>query len=67
MASGTHSHAFMLFLTSFFVMIYTSSRRLDGQMATKMLNRPAQPKMKFFLYDDVMQGLFSILFSFLFL
>jgi len=35
-------------------------------MDTKMLTPPPQPKMKFF-YDDVMQGLFSILFSFLFL
>jgi len=37
-------------------------------MGTKTLNRQPQPKMKFFFfYDDVMQGLFSILFSFLFL
>lgn len=36
-----------LSLTYFFVMIYTSLGWLEGQMGTKMLSRPAQPKTKF--------------------
>jgi len=39
---------------------------LEGRMGKKIISQPAQLKSKFF-YDDVMQGLFSILFSFLFL
>jgi hypothetical protein len=38
-----------LSLTSFFVMMYTSSRWLDGRIGTKRLTRPAQPKRNFFL------------------
>jgi len=43
-----------LSLTSFFVMIYTSSRWLDGRIGAKIRPRPAPSKTNFFFYDDVM-------------
>jgi len=38
-----------------------------GKIDGGILISPSLAKRNFFFYDDVMQGLFSILFSFLFL
>jgi hypothetical protein len=49
-----------LSLTSFFVMIYTSSRWLDGRIDTKRLTLPPQPKSNFLYFIFRSSDLYSL-------